>query len=153
MDYAYSWGFGLASSKVFQTKDQKTACTCYGAFSCRLSFLLQWWCQVKCELSSRYLISGVDVNGFFTQSELFEIAIALANLSNFSAKLKKVQLQMGTHLSIILAVADPGFPVGGGGRGPRRRGCGLPRRLRFENFVCQNKRIGTLRGAHAGRAP
>ena len=50
-------------------------------------------------------------------------------------------------------VADPGFPVGGG-RGPRRWGCGLPRRLRFENFVCQNERIGTLRGgARAGRAP
>ena len=46
------------------------------------------------------------------------------------------------------------FPWGGGGRGPRRRGCGLPRQLRFENFVCQNERIGTLRGgARAGRAP
>ena len=33
-----------------------------------------------------------------------------------------------------------------GGRGPRRRGCELPRQLRFENFVCQNVRIGTLRG-------
>ena len=43
------------------------------------------------------------------------------------------------------AVADPGFPVGGG-RGPHRRGCGLLRRLHFENFVCQNERIGTLRG-------
>ena len=42
-------------------------------------------------------------------------------------------------------VADPGFPVGWG-RGPCRRGCGLPRWLPFENFVCQNKRIGTLRG-------
>ena len=42
----------------------------------------------------------------------------------------------------------------GGGRGPRRRGCGLLRRLHFENFVCQNKRIGTLRGGRApGRAP
>ena len=49
-------------------------------------------------------------------------------------------------LEIIIqhTVADPGFPVGG--RGPRRRGCGLPRQLRFENFVCQNERIGTLRG-------
>ena len=40
-----------------------------------------------------------------------------------------------------------------GGRGPRSRGCGLPRQLRFENFVCQNERIGTLKGARAGRAP
>ena len=36
-------------------------------------------------------------------------------------------------------MADPGFPVGG--RGPRRGGRGLPRRLRFENFVCQYERI------------
>ena len=49
-------------------------------------------------------------------------------------------------------MADPGFPVGGvdlvGG------GCGLPRQLRFENFVCQNERIGTLRGgAHQAHPP
>ena len=49
------------------------------------------------------------------------------------------------------SVADPGFPVGG--RGPRRRGCGLLRWLRFENFVCQNERIGTLRGSKRRRAP
>ena len=40
------------------------------------------------------------------------------------------------------AVADLGFPVGGRG---------LLRRLRFENFVCQNERILTLGGG--GRAP
>ena len=34
-----------------------------------------------------------------------------------------------------------------GGRGPRRGGRGLPRWLRFANFVCQNKRIWTLRRA------
>ena len=48
-------------------------------------------------------------------------------------------------------MADPGFPVGG--PGPRRRGCGLPRQLCFENFVCQNERIGTLRGARARARP
>ena len=31
------------------------------------------------------------------------------------------------------------------GRGPRR-GHGLPRRLRFANFLCQNERIWTLGG-------
>ena len=36
-------------------------------------------------------------------------------------------------------VADAGFPIGG---------CGLPRWLHFENFVCQNERIWTLRGEH-----
>ena len=51
------------------------------------------------------------------------------------------------------AVADPGFPVGGGwdlvggGRGP-------PRWLHFENFACQNERIWTRGGGgRAGRAP
>ena len=38
---------------------------------------------------------------------------------------------------IGISVADPGFPVGGRG---------LPRWLRFENFVCQNERIWTLGG-------
>ena len=40
-----------------------------------------------------------------------------------------------------------------GGRGPRRKGCGLPRRLRFENFVCQNERIGSLRGGRTLGVP
>ena len=42
------------------------------------------------------------------------------------------------------SVADPGFPVGGRG---------LLRRLRFKNFVCENERIWTLRGACAGHTP
>ena len=41
-------------------------------------------------------------------------------------------------------VADPGFPVGGRG---------LPRQLHFENFVCQNERIWTLRGGRASGTP
>ena len=44
----------------------------------------------------------------------------------------------------VFAVADPGFPVGAG--------CGLLRQLRFENIVCQNERIWTLRGERR-RAP
>ena len=41
-----------------------------------------------------------------------------------------------------------------GGRGPRRRGRGLPRWLRFVKFVCQNERIGSLRaGARRVRPP
>ena len=50
---------------------------------------------------------------------------------------------------VTLTVAD-GRISRRGGRGPRRRGCGLPRWLRFENFVCQNERIGPLGG---GRVP
>ena len=53
-------------------------------------------------------------------------------------------------MSLGNSVADPGFPVGG--RGPRRGGRGPPKRLRFENFTCQNERIWTRRGG-AGRAP
>ena len=51
----------------------------------------------------------------------------------------------------LTTVADPGFPIGG--RGPRRRGCGLLKWLRFKNFVCQNERIGTLRGGAPGAPP
>ena len=49
------------------------------------------------------------------------------------------------------AVADSGFPVGGvdlvGGV------CGLPRRLHFENFLCRNERIWTLRGGLPSARP
>ena len=41
-----------------------------------------------------------------------------------------------------IAVADPGFPVGGV---DLVGGCGLQRRLRFVKFLCQNERIGSLR--------
>ena len=51
---------------------------------------------------------------------------------------------------VKFAVADPGFPIGEGV--DLVGGCGLPRQLRFENFVCQNERIGTLSGgAHRVR--
>ena len=57
-------------------------------------------------------------------------------------------LRVVLHLKCILRhnrlscpVADAGFPIGG--RGPRRGGRGPPRRLHYENFVCQNERIWT----------
>ena len=42
------------------------------------------------------------------------------------------------------------FPWGGGGVDLVRGGRGLPRRLHFENFVCQNERIWTLSGGGGG---
>ena len=48
-------------------------------------------------------------------------------------------------------MADPGFPVGV--RGPRRGPRGLLRWLSFENFVCQNERIWTLRGGACAGTP
>ena len=46
-------------------------------------------------------------------------------------------------------VADPGFPVGGGGVHPLG-GCGPPMRVLFDENVCENERIGS----HIGwRAP
>ena len=56
-----------------------------------------------------------------------------------------------TNQKSVFPVADPGFPVGRGM--DLIGGRGLPRRLCFENFVCQNERIWTLRGACAGHAP
>ena len=41
-------------------------------------------------------------------------------------------------------MADPGFPAGGRG---------FPRRVHFENFVCQNERIQTLRGGVRRASP
>ena len=48
-------------------------------------------------------------------------------------------------------VADPGFPVGG--RGPRRGGAWTPEVATVIKFVCQNERIGSLRGGAPGAAP
>ena len=65
-------------------------------------------------------------------------------------KINTFQLKVAHFLNLLferdgIAVADPGFPVGGRG---------LPRGLRFENFVCRNVRIRTLgRGERAPGTP
>ena len=48
-------------------------------------------------------------------------------------------------------VADPGFPIGG--HAPVRGGHGPPTWALFGENVCENERIGSHRGACAGRAP
>ena len=45
-----------------------------------------------------------------------------------------------------IPVADPGFPVGGGGHGP-------PTRVLFGENVCKNERIGSRRGERAPGMP
>ena len=57
-----------------------------------------------------------------------------------------------TELFYLGILFSGGSRISGRGRRPRG-GRQLPRRLRFEKFVCQNERIWTLRGAHAGGAP
>ena len=46
----------------------------------------------------------------------------------------------------MVAVADPGFPVGGV---DRLGGCGPPTRVLFGENVCKNERIGSRRGGGA----
>ena len=46
--------------------------------------------------------------------------------------------------------ADPGFPVGGGGRGPILGDCGHPTQELSDENACGNERIGSRRGG--GRA-
>ena len=50
-------------------------------------------------------------------------------------------------------MADPRFLVGGDADLGRGRGRQLPARLCFEKFVCQNARIGTLRGRAPAEPP
>ena len=63
---------------------------------------------------------------------------------------RQVLLKLETGISLfaasekcLITVADPGFLVGGT---DLVEGFLLPRQLRFENCVCQNVRIWTLRG-------
>ena len=50
-----------------------------------------------------------------------------------------------------IAVADPGFPVGGG-RGPRREGRGTPEVVTFHKFLyVKTKESGPLGGVRRAR--
>ena len=53
----------------------------------------------------------------------------------------------------IIAVADPGFSMGGGGGHGPIRGHGPPMWVLFGENVCKNERIGSCRGACAWYAP
>ena len=110
-------------------------------------YLVLWklgkFCQI-CVLYCQFWTVIVFDGGVIQISYLILTLETTKNLVELREKY--VQLE-----SLTRPVEDPGFPVGGawtswGGRG-------LPRRLCFENFVCRNKRIWTLRGACAGHAP
>ena len=45
-----------------------------------------------------------------------------------------------------ITVADPGFPVRGGGMHPLGGGCRPPMQALFGENVCKNERIGSHRG-------
>ena len=55
-----------------------------------------------------------------------------------------------SKVTMDIAVADPGFSIGGANLVGGRQ---LPRRLRFIKFVCRNERIWTLRGGARRRRP
>ena len=69
-------------------------------------------------------------------------------------KKKKMLLLWSCFCQCYALISTKSFWFGrmkySGGSRISRRGHGLPRRSRYENFVCQNERIWTLRG---GRAP
>ena len=50
-------------------------------------------------------------------------------------------------------MADPGFPVGGGGRAPVRRGVDLRRWHFTVKMYVKTKELGPIGGACAGHAP
>ena len=58
-----------------------------------------------------------------------------------------------TSVSIFLSLCSGGSRISRRGAWTSLGGCGLPRRLRFENFVCQNERIWTLGGCALGKPP
>ena len=51
------------------------------------------------------------------------------------------------------SVADPGFPVGGGGRAPIRGGVDLRRGHSLVKMYAKMKELGPIGGACAGHAP
>ena len=95
---------------------------------------IEFFSEIACQIRAVASFSkkgGEEVN----KLDLFE------NGGPSAIPLAKVLLNLP---NLAKTVADPGFPVEGGV--DLVGGRGLPRQLRFENFVCQNERIWTLRG-------
>ena len=130
-----------------------------------LQKVLERWEGISSRSEGKYLLAMSDLHlrkkQYLKALEFANEAMVLCSKRNqlsmvewVERRISYLERQIGTNRvdvdrsEVSSAVADPGFPVGG--RGPRRGGRGLPRRLRFENFACQNKRIWTRRG---GRPP
>ena len=93
-----------------------------------------------------------NTSGIFLRNKTHLVLLFTTQIGHWTERYTMLQwLCIWVMGSMIMSVADPGFPVGGGADlvGGRQ----LPRRLRFEKFVCQNERIWTRRGARAGGAP
>ena len=68
----------------------------------------------------------------------------------------KVKLLYNNPVVVLKCVVHGKYMLyihSGGCRISRRGGRGLPRQLRFANFVCQNERIWTLGGRAPGTPP
>ena len=57
------------------------------------------------------------------------------------------------HNSFIYTVADPGFPIEGGGGMHPLGGCGPPMWALFSKNVCKNERIGSHKGGMCQACP
>ena len=84
--------------------------------------------------------------------EVFPIPLLTQDIVTFGdllfLKIYYLNILVNSHL--MNTVADPGFPIGGADLVGGRQ---LPRRLRFEKFVCQNERIWTHRWGARRRRP
>ena len=65
--------------------------------------------------------------------------------------LNRITTPRTSLMPTFYSVVDPGFPIGGD-MDPVGGGHGPPRRLHFENFECQNERIGPLGGGGVRQA-
>ena len=72
--------------------------------------------------------------------------------NNFDPLAARAKLQILCCSASGHSASGKGIFCSGGSRISRRGRRGLPRRLRFENFACQNETIWMLRGACAGHA-
>ena len=94
--------------------------------------------RVACSVLKNSLVTDSEINGDKDQdTSTIDPGPEMMNTNQVRASLfSRNHLQIKSIFIDILQWRIQDFPWGGGGRG-------LSRRLRFENFVCQNERIWT----------